>query len=196
MTDPGPTIGLVLDCEDPARLADFWAAALGYVSLGEADPSAAFAPIQRLVRSFPAVAAADPAELAAIAFVGEIAGAIAADREITRVEQVAERFGLGVRKLQRLFDDRVGASPKEFVEAWQFGNTARMVKLSSPAVVNKVPDNPPTSVTYLPLDCCGGGLAQVRVKIGNPTAVFDVGTTLLGEPNAILDYAVEFGISN
>jgi hypothetical protein len=51
-------------------------------------------------------------------------------------------------------------------------------------------------VTYLPLDCCGGGLAQVRVKIGNPTAVFDVGTTLLGEPNAILDYAVEFGISN
>jgi hypothetical protein len=85
---------------------------------------------------------------------------------------------------------------KEFVEAWQFGNTARMVKLSSPAVVNKVPDNPPTSVTYLPLDCCGGGLAQVRVKIGNPTAVFDVGTTLLGEPNAILDYAVEFGLSN
>jgi hypothetical protein len=85
---------------------------------------------------------------------------------------------------------------KEFVEAWQFGNTARMLKLSSPAVVNKVPDTPPTSVTYLPLDCCGGGLAQVKVKIGNPTARFDVGTTLLGEPNAILDYAVEFGLTN
>jgi predicted enzyme related to lactoylglutathione lyase len=38
MTDPGPTIGLVLDCEDPARLAEFWTGALGYVSLGEADP--------------------------------------------------------------------------------------------------------------------------------------------------------------
>src|SRR5690606_7074771 len=63
---------------------------------------------------------------------------------------------------------------KEFVKAWQFGNTARMLKLSSPAVVNKVPDTPPTSVTYLPLDCCGGGLAQVKVKIGNPTARFDV----------------------
>lgn len=83
----------------------------------------------------------------------------------------------------------------EFVEAWQFGNTARMLKLSSPEVVNKVPDTAPTSVTYLPLDCCGGGLAQVKVKIGNPTARFDVGTTKLGGPNAILDYAVEFGIS-
>jgi predicted enzyme related to lactoylglutathione lyase len=31
-----PTIGLVLDCRDPARLADFWAAALGYISLGAA----------------------------------------------------------------------------------------------------------------------------------------------------------------
>ena len=36
MTDPGPAIGLVLDCREPARLADFWSAALGYVSLGEA----------------------------------------------------------------------------------------------------------------------------------------------------------------
>jgi predicted enzyme related to lactoylglutathione lyase len=36
MNDPAPTIGLVLDCRDPARLAPFWAAALGYVSLGEA----------------------------------------------------------------------------------------------------------------------------------------------------------------
>jgi predicted enzyme related to lactoylglutathione lyase len=30
------TIGLVLDCTDPARLAEFWSAALGYVTLGEA----------------------------------------------------------------------------------------------------------------------------------------------------------------
>ena len=36
MTDTGPTIGLVLDCQDPALLAEFWAAALDYVSLGEA----------------------------------------------------------------------------------------------------------------------------------------------------------------
>jgi hypothetical protein len=29
-------IGLVLDCRDPAVLADFWSEALGYVNLGEA----------------------------------------------------------------------------------------------------------------------------------------------------------------
>ena len=36
MTAARPTIGLVLDCREPSRLAQFWAAALGYVSLGEA----------------------------------------------------------------------------------------------------------------------------------------------------------------
>lgn len=36
MSDPGPTIGLVLDCADPAVLAPFWSAALDYVTVGEA----------------------------------------------------------------------------------------------------------------------------------------------------------------
>lgn len=36
MTETGPTIGLVLDCEDPIALAGFWAPALGYVPVGEA----------------------------------------------------------------------------------------------------------------------------------------------------------------
>jgi predicted enzyme related to lactoylglutathione lyase len=36
MADPGPTIGLVLDCNDPAELAEFWAAALDYVTVGDA----------------------------------------------------------------------------------------------------------------------------------------------------------------
>jgi predicted enzyme related to lactoylglutathione lyase len=36
MTDPTPGIGLVLDCTDPERLAEFWAPALGYVNLGTA----------------------------------------------------------------------------------------------------------------------------------------------------------------
>jgi predicted enzyme related to lactoylglutathione lyase len=33
-TTPSPSIGLVLDCSDPERLAKFWALALGYGSLG------------------------------------------------------------------------------------------------------------------------------------------------------------------
>jgi predicted enzyme related to lactoylglutathione lyase len=36
MTDPTPGIGLVLDCADPQHLAEFWAPALGYVTLGTA----------------------------------------------------------------------------------------------------------------------------------------------------------------
>jgi hypothetical protein len=31
---PAPSIGLVLDCANPQRLAEFWAPALGYVNLG------------------------------------------------------------------------------------------------------------------------------------------------------------------
>lgn len=38
--------------------------------------------------------------------------AIERDRELTRVEQLAERFEIGVRRLQRLFAEYVGAGPK------------------------------------------------------------------------------------
>ena len=76
---------------------------------------------------------------------------------------------------------------KEFVGAWQFGNTARMLKLSSPAVVAKV-KTPPTSPTYPKPDCCGGGLLQVKVQWSGKTARFDVGTIKLGGPNAIVGY--------
>ena len=34
MTEPVAQLGLVLDCTDPERLAEFWAPALGYVNLG------------------------------------------------------------------------------------------------------------------------------------------------------------------
>ena len=34
MAQPAPAIGLVLDCADPERLAEFWAPALGYLNLG------------------------------------------------------------------------------------------------------------------------------------------------------------------
>lgn len=36
MSDNAVSIGLVLDCEHPDELAEFWAAALDYVSLGNA----------------------------------------------------------------------------------------------------------------------------------------------------------------
>jgi hypothetical protein len=84
---------------------------------------------------------------------------------------------------------------KEFVQAWQFGNTVRMLLLSSPSVVDEVPAAPTGILTYPAPTCCGGGLTQVKVQWSGKTARFDVGTTLLGGPNAILDYAPEFGLT-
>jgi hypothetical protein len=84
---------------------------------------------------------------------------------------------------------------QEFIAAWKFGNTVRMHLLSSASVVAKLPAAPTTAVTYPEPDCCGGGLLQVKAKWGNSTKIFDVGTTKLGGPNAILDYTVQFGIT-
>ena len=47
MTDPGPTIGLVLDCQDPAPLGEFWAAALDYVNVGDAGAYVVLLPNDR-----------------------------------------------------------------------------------------------------------------------------------------------------
>ena len=45
MTDtPAPGMGLVLDCADPGRLAQFWAPALGYVNIGTAGANAVLLP--------------------------------------------------------------------------------------------------------------------------------------------------------
>jgi len=44
MTDGVAQLGLVLDCSDPERLAEFWAPALGYVNLGTAGSYVALFP--------------------------------------------------------------------------------------------------------------------------------------------------------
>ena len=44
MTDGVAHLGLVLDCADPERLAEFWAPALGYVNLGTAGSYVALFP--------------------------------------------------------------------------------------------------------------------------------------------------------
>jgi hypothetical protein len=82
---------------------------------------------------------------------------------------------------------------KEFVDAWKFGNEVRMLLLSKPSVVNEVPAAPTTTVTYPEPTCCGGGLLQVKAVWSGSTKRFDVGTTLLGGPHAIIDYTLELG---
>ena len=41
---PAPHFGLVLDCADPERLAEFWAEALGYANVGSAGVYVALYP--------------------------------------------------------------------------------------------------------------------------------------------------------
>jgi predicted enzyme related to lactoylglutathione lyase len=47
MTHEGTNIGLVLDCADPVALAEFWAPALDYVSIGEVGSYVALFPNSR-----------------------------------------------------------------------------------------------------------------------------------------------------
>ena len=44
-------LGLVLDCADPEKLAEFWAPALGYLHLGTAGSYVALFPSRRRPRA-------------------------------------------------------------------------------------------------------------------------------------------------
>jgi hypothetical protein len=78
---------------------------------------------------------------------------------------------------------------KEFVAAWKNSNKPRMLLLSKPSVVNLLGTAPAANPTYPAPVCCGGGLLQVVANFGGNTMTFDVGTTLLGMPHAIIGYA-------
>jgi hypothetical protein len=80
---------------------------------------------------------------------------------------------------------------KAFVLAWQFGNKARMLQLSKASVVNQLAlGSPPDGESYPVPTCCGGGLVQVVVQWGGGSVTFDVGSTLLGTPHAIVGYTL------
>ncbi|MBD8873075.1 helix-turn-helix domain-containing protein [Rhodanobacter sp. DHB23] len=70
------------------------------------DIAAMVARVEPLLRA--TAPAHDPLAAQARALVAQVAG----DRELLRAEQLAERAGMGLRALQRLFRDYVGASPK------------------------------------------------------------------------------------
>ena len=55
---------------------------------------------------------------------GRIVAHIAAERRITRVEQVAEHFDLNLRRLQRLFNDYVGVGPKWVIQRYRLHEAA------------------------------------------------------------------------
>ncbi|WP_327147469.1 DUF6597 domain-containing transcriptional factor [Nocardia sp. NBC_01329] len=56
-----------------------------------------------------------------------IADAMAGDRELTRVDQVTERFGVPVRTLQRLFRRYIGAGPKWVLRRYRLQDGADLL---------------------------------------------------------------------
>jgi len=62
-----------------------------------------------------------------VAEVQRIVEAILRDREITKVDVVADRFGLHKRALQRLFADYVGTSPKWVIQRYRLHEAVERV---------------------------------------------------------------------
>jgi AraC-like DNA-binding protein len=89
------------------------AAGLAQRVLAHADHQVAIALIESFLR------ACDPRPDPAIELVGRICERIAGDRAITKMEQIVGEFGIGTRKLQRLFDDYVGVSPKWVIQRYR-----------------------------------------------------------------------------
>lgn len=57
----------------------------------------------------------------------EVVAAMTSDRELTRVDQVTERFGVSARKLQRLFRRYVGVGPKWVLRRYRLHDGAELL---------------------------------------------------------------------
>jgi AraC-like DNA-binding protein len=65
--------------------------------------------------------------------VGEIVDCIAADRSVTTVEQVMDRWQLGKRTLQRLFNEYVGVGPKWVINRYRLHEAIERLAGDAPA---------------------------------------------------------------
>lgn len=87
-------------------------------ALAEQEPLRAFERVQEFLRALRPKA--DPL----VDTVAAIAARAAEDREIVRVDQLAAAFGLGVRRLERLFREYVGVSPKWVIQRYRLHEAA------------------------------------------------------------------------
>lgn len=90
-------------------------------ALACADPLAGFELVQEFLRGL------DPVPDPTVELVGRIAERAATDRDITRVDHLVKEFGLGTRKLQRLFDEYVGVSPKWIIQRYRLHEAAERI---------------------------------------------------------------------
>ncbi|HEV8630010.1 MAG TPA: helix-turn-helix domain-containing protein [Thermoanaerobaculia bacterium] len=93
--------------------------------LAQADDGAAFELVQSFLRG------RQPVADETVELVGRITDRVASDREITRVEHLVRELGIGTRKLQRLFDDYVGVSPKWVIQRYRLHEAAERIALGT-----------------------------------------------------------------
>lgn len=106
---------------DPREVFGPGFADLEWRALAEPDAAVALTLVDRFLNERrPSSGQPDPN----VALVGRIAERVAAEREITRVEQLAALSGLGVRGLQRLFAEYVGVSPKWVIQRYRLHEAA------------------------------------------------------------------------
>jgi AraC-like DNA-binding protein len=102
-------------------LSDIFGAVAGELdrrALAHTDHAAAIAVVESFLRD------RHPRWDEAVGIAAAITERIANDRDIRQVEQVVQAFGIGKRKLQRLFGDYVGVGPKWIIQRYRLHEAA------------------------------------------------------------------------
>ncbi len=94
-------------------------------ALAAPGPEAAFSVIQEFLRT------RQPVATDAMGLARRIVGCAATDRGVTRVDQLIAGFGLGPRRLQRLFDEYVGVRPKWVIQRYRLHEAAERIAASA-----------------------------------------------------------------
>jgi AraC-like DNA-binding protein len=100
------------------------AGGLAREALAQQDHTAALAVLESFLRGL------EPRPDPMTTLAARIAAAIAADRTLLTVEQVAAAFGLQPRRLQRLFEEYVGVGPKWVIQRYRLHEAAQRLAAS------------------------------------------------------------------
>lgn len=79
-----------------------------------------------------------PAPDADARLVDAIVAAVESDRDLRRVEQLADRFGIGVRRLQRLVAGHIGFGPKWLIQRYRLQEAAAALRESEPPALARL----------------------------------------------------------
>jgi len=96
-------------------------------ALAHEDDAGSIEVIESFLRSF------RPAATPSMELAGRITARIAEDRGITKVDQIVEQFAMSKRRLQRLFRDYVGVTPKWVIQRYRLIEAAERLNAGTAA---------------------------------------------------------------